>query len=298
VPLKTAVLAVVGHPGPALLSAMELIFSALRPALPASTPENVLFWGHFTETILSAPDTQRTTIAQDFIKRLIPDAQKRDIALRGTIARLNYPAVASAEARAEARALLETMLHPAQSIAARSTPPDVAGAPRLTTQNAGLVLFHPYIAMLFERLEIQHSQTQIIAEHLPIALAALNHLAQGNTQHAVAGDPLSHCLLGRSDDAQIISAQNLPPAGEALIDGLVQSVIAQWGRLGNTSADGLRSAFIQRGGILDLTDEEPKLTVNKGAYDMLLDGLPWSFNVIALPWMPAPLHVDWRSRDD
>ncbi|MCG3266179.1 contractile injection system tape measure protein [Yoonia sp. I 8.24] len=294
-PCKQAFTDAIGPTAPDLLGLIELIYSALRPALPPEAPHTVLFWGHLVETILDKNSTQASDIINSFTNRLIPDAKKRDIALRATMARLNYPAVASATARAEARAMLETILQPQPTTAQ----PRPRGSTRRMTQIAGLILFHPYIAMLFDRLEIRRADTKINAEDLPLARAALGHLAQGETGYGTAADPLYDCLLGRPSDADALPSHLLTPANHALIDGLVQSVIAQWGRLGNTSPDGLRSAFVQRGGVMDLDDPtQPKLTVNKGAYDMLLDGLPWAFNVIALPWMPAPLHVDWRQRDD
>lgn len=294
-PCRQAVIDAIGPTAPDLMGQIELIYSALRPALPPEAPHTVLFWGHLVETVLDNNNTQASDLIKDFTHRLIPDAKKRDIALRATMARLNYPAVASATARAEARAMLKTILQP-QPTAVQPTP---HGSTRRATQIAGLVLFHPYIAMLFDRLEIRRDGTKIITEDLPLARAALGRLAQGDTGYGGATDPLYGCLLGRPSDADALPAHVLNPANHALIDGLIQSVIAQWGRLGNTSPDGLRSAFVQRGGVMDLDDPtQPKLTVNKGAYDMLLDGLPWAFNVIALPWMPAPLHVDWRQRDD
>ncbi|MDO6589513.1 hypothetical protein DS901_06985 [Loktanella sp. D2R18] len=292
-PCKQAFIDAIGLTAPDLLGLIELIYSALRSALPPETPHSVMFWGHLVETILTKSEAQASDIISNFVARLIPGAHKRDIALRATIARLNYPAVASAAARAEARAMLETILQP-RPTAVQPTP---RGSTRRATQIAGLVLFHPYIAMLFDRLEIRREGTKIISEDHPLAHAALGRLAQGEAGHD--SDPLYDCLLGRPSDADVLPAHALTPANHALIDGLVQSVIAQWGRLGNTSPDGLRSAFVQRGGVMDLDDpSQPKLTVNKGAYDMLLDGLPWAFNVISLPWMPAPLHVDWRQRDD
>ncbi|SFR39701.1 SAP domain-containing protein [Yoonia tamlensis] len=285
----------IGPSAQGLIAMVELIYSALLPALPSQSSSSVLFWGHLIETIVARNETQTVETVKNFIERLIPDPQKRDIALRATIARLNYPAVASATARAEARAVLENVLSP-ETAAAR---PAKQETPRSATQVAGLVLFHPYLAMLFDRLEIRRDSGKIVPQDLPVALAALARLALGDMRTTVASDPLFDCLLGRPNDGAPLPAKGLAPAGCALIDGLVQSVIAQWGRLGSTSADGLRAAFIQRGGLLDLDDpKQPKLTVNKGAYDMLLDGLPWSFNLIALPWMPAPLHIDWRQRDD
>jgi hypothetical protein len=37
------------------------------------------------------------------------------------------------------------------------------------------------------------------------------------------------------------------------------------------------------------------LEVAPRTYDMLLDRLPWSISLVKLPWMTAPIHVDWRN---
>ena len=73
-------------------------------------------------------------------------------------------------------------------------------------------------------------------------------------------------------------------------------MIAEWGALGQTSPDGLRAAFLRRDGQLSAREGGLRLDVAPAAYDMLLDRLPWSFALVKLPWMVAPLHVKWRER--
>ncbi len=78
------------------------------------------------------------------------------------------------------------------------------------------------------------------------------------------------------------------------VDSLVATMIERWRIIGNTSAAGLREAFLQRPGRLQRRQEEWHLRVEPRAYDMLLDQLPWNFSIIKHPWMKSPIHVAWR----
>ena len=75
---------------------------------------------------------------------------------------------------------------------------------------------------------------------------------------------------------------------------LLKSVLSNWPALKNTSIAGLRESFLNREAKLQLQDESWKLIVQSKAFDMLLDGLPWSYSTIKLPWMEKPIYVDWR----
>ncbi|MGD8931021.1 MAG: contractile injection system tape measure protein, partial [Chromatiales bacterium] len=79
-----------------------------------------------------------------------------------------------------------------------------------------------------------------------------------------------------------------------ILQGLLQGMIDNWKALGNTSVAGLREAFLQRQGRLQLLDDAWHLRVETKAYDMLLDQLPWSFSIIKHPWMDRVIHVEWR----
>lgn len=291
-----------GDESDAFFAQIRLIFSALAPAVGGASGDSAIFWAALMAAVQTKKPTHDLSQAvQDFATALIPDARKRGIAIRGAIARLGYPAVASAQMRQDAQHLLTRMMQPADgtSAALQAKPSTLASANRLQTVHAGLVLFHPYIKMLFERLEIARDKNSILEDDLPLAAAALHRLALGDAASVQPTDPLHKCLMGLAQDTPSVTPAPLPDAQAALIDGLVQSVIAQWGRLGSTSADGLRAAFVLRGGLLDLSDpQNAHLTVNKGPFDMLLDGLPWALTMVALPWMPAPLMIDWRGSND
>jgi hypothetical protein len=79
-----------------------------------------------------------------------------------------------------------------------------------------------------------------------------------------------------------------------VINGLLRGMIDNWKALGNTSVAGLREAFLQRQGRLQLRDDAWHLRVESKTYDMLLDQLPWGFSTIKYPWMERVVYVEWR----
>ena len=159
------------------------------------------------------------------------------------------------------------------------------------------MLFHPFLPLLFDRLDLRADRTTLAAHGLPRAAAALAALAASGPRDGPL-DPLERLLLALPDGIEPDPAP-LAPAETALIEGLLRSVIAQWRRLGQTSPEGLRETFVRRRGVLERrAPDPPRLFVDKGPFDMLLDGLPWSLTQVALPWMALPLSVSWRERRD
>jgi len=71
------------------------------------------------------------------------------------------------------------------------------------------------------------------------------------------------------------------------------AVINHWEVLKNTSADGLREAFLQRRGKLSRVDGGWLMQVEQRAIDVLLNKLPWGISIIKLPWMNEMLFVEW-----
>lgn len=242
-----------------------------------------------------------------FLEALASDDAERIVLLRGLAARLGYAAPApgpQGTLRRTARAAVEDLLRaagatPAPAPARAAPPAGIAreAATHSLTERAGLVLFHPYLRMLFDRLGLIEAR-QIRADGLPRAAALLAALAEAAPAPRLP-DPLERLLLGLPDGTRPEPCPTLAPAEIALIDSLIRSVIGQWTRLGKTSPEGLRATFIRRRGLIG-TDARgaPRLTVAPGPFDMLLDGLPWALGPIRLPWMPEALSVIWRNADD
>jgi hypothetical protein len=99
-------------------------------------------------------------------------------------------------------------------------------------------------------------------------------------------------------DGVVVPVRRAEKAHIDLVEGLLAAVIQQWSALGKTSVAGLRDAFVLReGDLYPETGGGARLQVHKGAFDVLLDRLPWSLSPLRAPWMPAPLIVRWRSQD-
>jgi len=164
----------------------------------------------------------------------------------------------------------------------------------IRVDNAGLVLLGPYLKMLLERLELASDGQFVSAEAAERAVHVLEVLVDGAGQTLDPGLALNKLICG-IDPLQPIGREFVASAEElALIESLLESVIEQWGKLGSTSVAGLREAFLQRTGRIAREDDGWRLTVEDRAIDVLVDGLPWGFKILKLPWMEGVLYVDWR----
>jgi hypothetical protein len=160
------------------------------------------------------------------------------------------------------------------------------------------VLFAPFLPMLFDRLGLLDEARRLKPEAISRARRALQLLSDFKSREAGSTDPLEKLLLGQEQRWRWSGAPADPAPDIGLLTGLVQSVVTRWAALGQTSPEGLQEAFVRRSGSLRQTEDAWRLTVEPGPFDMLLDQLPWSVGTLALPWMAAPLHVDWRGKDD
>lgn len=176
----------------------------------------------------------------------------------------------------------------------------VAGepVPGLPLRSAGLVLLHPYLPRLFSVLG------WLAADHrpgdpfpwaaLPRAAALLNWLATGRDEPYEFELGTAKLLLGlRPDDALPVAAGLLGTAEREEGAALLGAVVAHWSALGKTSLDGLRVAFLQRGGLLYPAADGWLLRPQAETYDLLLDRLPWGISIVRLPWMRHSLHTQW-----
>lgn len=244
------------------------------------------------------------TTLQQALALIAPDTAQRHTLLRHLIARLSYagtgapPALRLRVQRSLTQAFeTDAAPQPADDTAARSAPVAPDTAERLLTAQAGLVLFHPFYKMLFSRLNLLTPKDTLDRDQIGRSRAVLAALA-GADDLTRPLDPLARLLLGLADGMTSPPAALLEEEDLQLIDGLIRSVIAQWAKLGQTSPAGLQDAFIRRVGQLHQDTAGAHLRVDPGAYDVLLDSLPWSVDtVIALPWMPVPCHVTWRAQD-
>ncbi|HYR09969.1 MAG TPA: contractile injection system tape measure protein [Longimicrobium sp.] len=184
---------------------------------------------------------------------------------------------------------MEAAREPARDGEAEGEPFGVAVA------NAGLILLHPFIAMLMERTGVR--QGDAIPEHaLPRAAALLHYLATGSEDVQEWELGLVKVLLGLAPDAPLLVAEGLlRPEDREECEGVLLSAITHWSVLKNSSPAVLRETFLRRGGLLHRGGEGWLLRVEPAPFDVLLGQLPWGLSLVKLPWMPHPVYTEWTT---
>ncbi|KKO44067.1 hypothetical protein WG68_17250 [Arsukibacterium ikkense] len=167
--------------------------------------------------------------------------------------------------------------------------------------NAGLVLAAPYLPLLWQRLGWVAAQRFNSEQHAWQACALLHYMATGETAELIRADywqqwRLGMLLTGRQPPGPVDIDIRLSDTQLELADSLLAGILAQWPKLANSSVETLRQCFLQRGGSLVRLGNGSgwQLQLDSGPYDMLLEGLPWSFSLICYPWMQGELYVHWR----
>ena len=165
--------------------------------------------------------------------------------------------------------------------------------------NAGLVLLHPYIPRLFDAVGLLADATSgpLPAERVPRAMALLYWLASNHDGAHELDLPLIKLLIGLPPDLPL--PFDTPPAAQddrQEATALLDAVRDHWPALKGSSSDTLRTAFLQRPGLLRRQDSEWCLRLQRESFDLLLATLPWGLQWVKLPWMPEPLEVAWPTQ--
>ncbi|MCB1354410.1 MAG: hypothetical protein KDK03_16895 [Rhodobacteraceae bacterium] len=273
---------------------LALLWDCLPAELPAQMRTRAALWDFTLLAAFDAVPVQGglTGLAAAAVAHLAPETGARRTLVHALATRLTREKrshVAAAELLAALRRLPGGQA-PAEAGASGETRLQI-------TRSAGLVLLAPYLPMLFSRLELLSQNRLRDGAAIEMALDALHTLASGDAELPGDALPLERLLCAVPEGLELRPPAPLAdPGRRALADGLLRAVIAEWGALGQTSPDGLRAAFLRRDGQLSAREGGLRLDVAPAAYDMLLDRLPWSFALVKLPWMVAPLHVKWRER--
>ncbi len=165
--------------------------------------------------------------------------------------------------------------------------------------NAGLVLLHPFLPAFLTRLGVLGAGADGV-----LRVASGADMARAcRLVNSLAGDPIDVAdpALGCAKllcgvDPEVAVAPAVAEAGDrAVCDSLLAAVIGDWQSLGATSVAGLQESFLRRQGRLSRDAAGWRLDIEPCAFDMLIDRLPWTFAMIAYPWLPATIEVAWRT---
>jgi hypothetical protein len=164
----------------------------------------------------------------------------------------------------------------------------------IQVKNAGLVLLNAYMVMMFERLGLCKDHRWIGEQQAMEAVHYLQFLVTGHSHTEEAWLPLNKLLCGLSLSHPVPEGVDMPDEQRALIEGLIRAAIGYWPALGSCTIQGFRGNWLVRNGLLSESEGKWELTVEKRAYDLLIDKSPFTFSIIRLPWMNKPLHVKWN----
>ena len=159
--------------------------------------------------------------------------------------------------------------------------------------NAGLIILHPFIEMLFSEFKLLDEFGYLKGESVSKAVHILQYLCTGKEDAAefdlVLNKLLCGILIGEPVERNVI----LSGEERAACAQLLESVIKHWSVLKNTSPAALQNTFLQRRGKIEFRDDTWWLKVEQKTEDILLDRLPWSISRIRLRWMKHWIRVEW-----
>lgn len=163
----------------------------------------------------------------------------------------------------------------------------------IALDNAGLVLLWPYLPELFRKLGLLGIGFDQQQRPKLEAVLLLQQLVTGRPAAPEQQLALNKLLCGVAPQTPVARRLRRTKVWDAEIEALLTAVIKHWSVLKDTSVIGLRSAFLQRDGLLLEGEQGWLLRVDRKGYDLLLEQLPWGLGMIQLSWMDKPLSVEW-----
>ncbi|MEJ7679319.1 MAG: contractile injection system tape measure protein [Segetibacter sp.] len=159
--------------------------------------------------------------------------------------------------------------------------------------NAGICLLAPYLPAFFKELNLCDERSFYDKVRQQHAVYLLHYIATGEKDSSEENLVLAKILCGWP---LLMPCVNMFEISVTEIDEateLLKTVIKYWTVLKNTSPDGLREGFLQRGGKFLEEDDNYILQVEQQSIDILLEQVPWTFRMIKLPWMKKMIQVEW-----
>ncbi|WP_437901463.1 contractile injection system tape measure protein [Sorangium sp. So ce124] len=168
-----------------------------------------------------------------------------------------------------------------------------ADADAVYVDNAGLVVLWPFLGHLFERLGLLADKQLKDRRALHRAAGLLQHLCTGDLEPAEYQLPLARVLSGMPMTEVFDFGPLVAEAEAEECVHLLTAAIASAPILGEMSIAGFRGSFLMRKGALSARDDAWLLRVERASHDVVLDRFPWGVSWVLLPWMAAPLCVEW-----
>ena len=163
-------------------------------------------------------------------------------------------------------------------------------------KNAGLVVLYPFLSRYFRLLGLLAEDRKGFKDEHSVqkAVHLLHFLAYGEQQGREYQMTLNKLICGMPFAVPVERDISLTKEELEMSESLLKGVIQNWEIIKSSSVANFRGSFLIREGRLENKEQAWFIKVEQRAYDMLLDKIPWSFNVIKLPWMKKAIHVEWR----
>lgn len=166
---------------------------------------------------------------------------------------------------------------------------------KLTVDDAGLVLLHPFLSTLFSRMGLLDEKNHFKGLTEREKAAHLLRFASGdanlhfdhlmNLEKVFCGLPVQYPMM---PDFPISNNEKLE------VNDMLESVCQYWKPLNGTSVAGLQQSFLRRNGMIAYDGGTWLIRVEGMAVDILLDDLPWEISTILFPWTDDMFAVDWQ----
>jgi hypothetical protein len=164
----------------------------------------------------------------------------------------------------------------------------------ITVYNAGLVLLWPFLARYFSMLELSNNKDFFGDEERMRAIQLTQYLVTGKTEMEEWNLSLNKIICGADLNFPVQPNLDITIEEEGLSEKMLKGALQNWPKLKNTKPATFQETFLQREGRLYKRDNRWELIVEKKAYDMLLNTLPWNISMIKLNWMSDRLVVVWN----
>jgi hypothetical protein len=164
----------------------------------------------------------------------------------------------------------------------------------ITVYNAGLVLLWPFLSRYFRMLQLADDKAFRDDTSLERAIQLTQYLVNSRTEIDETQLVLNKLLCGAAFTFPVATTFEPSPEERGLSEKMLKGALQNWEMMKTTKPETFQETFLQREGRLYKMDNRWELVVEKKAYDMLLDSLPWNISMIQLSWMSERLVVIWR----
>jgi len=159
--------------------------------------------------------------------------------------------------------------------------------------NAGLILFWPFLGRFFKNLDLVEDNAFKSTEAQEKAALLIQYLLGDKPELDEFALPLNKLLCALPIEHPITTEYTITDDEKEGCEELLQSTIDNWGVLKGTSIAGFQGSFLNREAVLKKQENGWLLQVEKQAFDMLLEQLPWPLSIVKITWMNEPIYVEW-----